>query len=213
MLNLKARWAELVEAAHVDWTWRILAAAYSAPSRHYHNLEHVEWCLSLMDKTCSASEAFGYWMRPVEVALFFHDVVYVPGDKRNELLSAQLLESMTPVLRLSGIQIATAVSAIHATRTHEAVFVDNVVTAAVVGIDLSILGSLPEEYDRYVANVRKEYGHVSGEAWSVGRRGFLRDMIARPGPIFLGSIYRQLFEEQAQANMRRELADLERAVR
>ncbi len=212
-MNLKDRWAGLVEAPHLEWTWRILVSSYSDPSRHYHNLGHIDWCLSLMDRTCSHKDGHGgAWLRPVEAALFFHDVVYVPGDKRNELLSAQLLDAMAPVLLLTGAELATATSAIHATRTHGPGFVDSFVTAAVVGIDLGILGSPPAEYDRYVASVRKEYGHVSEEAWSVGRRGFLHDMLARTH-LFMSGIYRQLFEEQAHVNMRRELAALERAVR
>ncbi len=51
---LAARWHSLVapflpDAARRDAELALLAAAYSAPERHYHTLQHIENLLSRLD--------------------------------------------------------------------------------------------------------------------------------------------------------------------
>ena len=66
-----------------------LIAAYSAPSRHYHNLAHIEDCLAALARIENLSP------REREIlteAIWWHDVVYDATRADNEELSAQLAE-------------------------------------------------------------------------------------------------------------------------
>jgi predicted metal-dependent HD superfamily phosphohydrolase len=205
---LHSQWVHLTEPHHQEerWSWRLLESLYTEPYRAYHNLDHVEACLRLQYRVQRASVALPYHI--VTLALFFHDVVYVPGDKRNEALSAGLLRAVGPTLRLSETEVERAALAVLATQHHETV-ADDEVAQVVVDIDLAILGADPAEYDAYVQKIRQEYAAVSDEAWRVGRGEFLAGMLARTGTVFKTAWGIESFEQPARANMRRELAALE----
>jgi predicted metal-dependent HD superfamily phosphohydrolase len=198
-------WARYVEPAHLAWTRRLLWAQYDAFSRHYHTLTHVDACLDILGTL---------WRNTGEthaaaLALLWHDAVYVPGDKRNEELSARLLQSLRPVLTGDERIVDVACAAILATKHHDAVFEDNSVSAIVVDIDLSILGAAPDTYEIYTRQIRAEFHHVSDEAWRVGRGAFLAGMIERP-KIFRTACGAERLERRAKENMARELRSLER---
>lgn len=108
-MNLQEEWSTLVEPSHAAWTWRVLSALYTEPHRAYHNLDHVQDCLRTQLRWAGSHDPI------VSLALFFHDAVYVPGDKRNEELSAGLLRAVGGVLRLSHGDVERAVVAVLAT--------------------------------------------------------------------------------------------------
>jgi predicted metal-dependent HD superfamily phosphohydrolase len=206
---LESRWKRWVIEPHRDWTWAMLRTLYGDPRRHYHTLQHVSACLDLLDEA---------WVRErlrqnqvatesVELALFWHDAVYVPGSPHNERMSADLLVALKPVLVVenpdaitSSVWVAIKETQTHATPTN--------VAAAVVEIDLSILGTPEATYDAYVRDVRAEYAHVSDAQWRQGRTAFLKGMLERKH-IFRWVLER--FEEPARANMKRELLAMEGA--
>lgn len=68
-----------------------LIDSYSEPQRYYHTLVHIEHCLSLFDKISHKLQNAA----AVELALWFHDVVYQPGAIDNEQLSADLFMTTT----------------------------------------------------------------------------------------------------------------------
>jgi predicted metal-dependent HD superfamily phosphohydrolase len=203
--KVHARWGRSVEPPHFEWTWRILEALYTEPHRAYHNLSHVAACLDLLDEFEKDTRPT-INRTPVELALMFHDAVYVPGDKRNEELSANLLRALASVLPWTETTVERAVVAILATRSHET-FVDDPVAQLVVDIDLSILGAEPLAYSDYVHCIRREYKSVSDDAWRVGRTAFLDKMRAR-AHIFNTGWAEDRFESKARANMQHELDSL-----
>ena len=73
--------------------------------------------------------------------------------------------------------------------------------------DLSVLGADDDRYDRYVADVRAEYAHVTDEAWSEGRRRVLRTFLDR-SKIFHTEAGRERWEAAARTNISRELSSL-----
>jgi predicted metal-dependent HD superfamily phosphohydrolase len=64
-----------------------IAAAYGAPGRHYHTLDHLAHCFAELD----AAVAAGLTHNPValELAVWFHDLVYDPAAGDNEQRSAR----------------------------------------------------------------------------------------------------------------------------
>ena len=64
-----------------------LVDSYSEPKRFYHTLFHIEHCLSLLDKI---NPELQNPRGGLELAIWFHDVVYQPGAKDIEQRSADL---------------------------------------------------------------------------------------------------------------------------
>lgn len=205
---LRYRWSRLVEPTHVSWTWDILTKLYGEPHRAYHTLSHVGACIERIDLNLCNVLGSRAALDTVELALFFHDAVYVPADKRNEELSAGLLRALGPIVVRGEGRVERACVAILATRNHDAV-VDDEIAQFVVDIDLSILGEELLVYDRYAGSIRKEYAAVSDDAWRVGRSGFLAEMLARKR-IFQTEWGRKQFEASARRNMQQELHALEK---
>jgi predicted metal-dependent HD superfamily phosphohydrolase len=209
-MNLKEVWSDFVEERHLEWTWKILDGLYSEPHRVYHNHSHIGACLRLLRDTrseiSSELDPGPAFESRAALALLWHDAVYVPGDKRNEQLSAELLRSLGPVMgqvpRADHV-IEHACQAILATKTHETT-INNPVDQVVIDIDLSILGADGPVYDDYVRAIREEYSFVSDEAWRVGRLGFLEGLRKREY-LFNTRWAIERFERQAWENIYREL--------
>jgi predicted metal-dependent HD superfamily phosphohydrolase len=178
-----------------------LVRAYSSPGRYYHNLTHVEDCLSMFDRTRSLA------LHPeeVELAIWFHDAVYDTRSSDNEQKSA---EWAGEVIRQSGLEerIAERVAAsILATRHLENVSGPD--AQLLVDVDLSILGRDPASFQRYEENIRKEYARVPEEVFRQERRKILKRFLDRPS-IYYHREYRELFEEQARRNLEGSIAKL-----
>jgi predicted metal-dependent HD superfamily phosphohydrolase len=70
-----------------------LIHAYSSPDRYYHNLTHIQDCLSVFDQTSSLVAH----PKEVELAIWFHDAVYDTRRSDNEQKSAEWAEAGTEV--------------------------------------------------------------------------------------------------------------------
>ncbi|HEX2838380.1 MAG TPA: cysteine peptidase family C39 domain-containing protein [Phycisphaerales bacterium] len=81
------------------------------------------------------------------------------------------------------------------------------IAALVADADLSILAAPIEEYDRYSLAIRAEYAQVPEDAFNARRKAFLLKMAGNPF-VYSSSRGRELWEHRAQANLRRELAQL-----
>jgi predicted metal-dependent HD superfamily phosphohydrolase len=79
--------------------------------------------------------------------------------------------------------------------------------AIMVSIDLAILGSDPETYARYAANIRREYKEVPEERYRVGRAAVMRRFLDAPR-IYPNDRAHDLWEAKARENIARELETL-----
>ena len=70
----------------VDRLFEALEAGYSEPGRHFHDRSHVVNLLSHLDQVTSQLDD----LASVRVAVWFHDVICVPGESGNEQASADL---------------------------------------------------------------------------------------------------------------------------
>lgn len=208
MNELYTHWQRHVRLEHADWAYRVLETLYgSDPMRAYHTLAHIDECLHKLD-ALAADQPEGKLDRDLaSLALIFHDAVYVPGHPDNETNSAALLDGLRFTLN-DETRAGAAAPLIFATRhkAEEGAFGD-VTCAAVVDIDLSVLGRDSAGYADYVRLVRREFAHVSDVAWRVGRSGFLTQMLSRKR-IYTLAAMRADFEANARANMSAELSHL-----
>jgi predicted metal-dependent HD superfamily phosphohydrolase len=175
-----------------------LVAAYTAPSRRYHNLTHIEDCLDALTRVDGLSAAE---REILSEAIWWHDVVYDATRSDNEELSAQLAEQhVREDLRQEVGRL------IRLTKTHD-VQPDDRLGAILISIDLSILGAEPARYDAYAAAIRQEFIHVPEGDYRAGRARVLGQFAARP-VIFPDTAFAARYDRQARENLARELASL-----
>jgi predicted metal-dependent HD superfamily phosphohydrolase len=175
-----------------------LAARHGEPQRHYHTVPHIEAVLQHLERLHAATAV-------ARLAAFFHDAIYDPQRADNEERSAELASE---VLAPLGVSEASDVSLIVlATKAHTVAPGAPRETAAFLDADLAILGAVPAVYDEYVAGIRQEYRHVPDDVFATGRRSILQAFVDRD-PLYFTSAGRALWEVQARANLRRELASL-----
>ena len=145
----------------------------------------------------------------VAIALWFHDAIYDPQAPRagsNELNSAAWAARS---LMRAGADSDTA------QRVHDLVmatqhgFTQETAPAAlgasldaqlIVDIDLSILGSPAERFERYDQDVRKEYAWVPGFRYQEARAQVLQSFLDRPR-LYHGEHAVALLDAQARINL------------
>lgn len=174
-----------------------LRVRYGEPHRHYHDWHHVLACLDARDRLVERSSA------AIDLALLFHDAVYVPLARDNEARSAALLREECSHLPSSVLDQATA--AILATAGHRSAAGD---VAVVCDADLAILGADPAAFAAYERGVRAELGMIDEAAFCAGRARFLRQMAQRP-LLYATERGRALWETKARRNLAASLASLE----
>lgn len=179
---------------------------YAQPHRDYHNGGHLDELIVLArEHTPDLDEA-------EQLALLFHDAVYVPGAAKrdNERLSAALMNATVATLAraddtlaVSSGDLAKAVGIIQAT-THSSA--PPVEAARVCDLDLWRLASPWDEFQQHALGIRHEYLHLLADepAFWTARNAFYETMLAKPR-LFTTDYFFGKFEETARSNMRRAL--------
>jgi predicted metal-dependent HD superfamily phosphohydrolase len=179
------------EQAYAD-----LARCYAEPTRHYHTLQHVRRCLRDLD-----------WARAeipdidaVELALWCHDLIYVPGAEDNEQRSAGWLRHWSgnrigATERIAGLILDTAHAGIPATLAGR----------FTVDIDLAVLGCTRTRFRRNGVLLRAERPDLDELAYDAAERAFLCALLARPR-IYHTDLFHDRYEAHARANLAWRLA-------
>jgi predicted metal-dependent HD superfamily phosphohydrolase len=192
-------WSRLGAQGGGAATFAQLAAAYAEPTRAYHNAEHIRDCLGQFD----LNRHLAQHPDEVEVALWFHDVVYVPGAADNEEQSAQ--RARAALAAVSREKIDRIPQLILATRhTTLATLPDE---QFICDVDLSILGREPEVFDEFERRIRREYAWVPEPIYRRERSAVLSEFLRRPS-IYQTEPFRHRYELTARANLKRNIAAL-----
>ena len=191
------RWQALMArfgfAEHRD-TFERLFAGYGEAHRCYHTAAHVTACLRHLDAAAGLADS----PIEVEIALWFHDAVYALRAQDNERRSAEWARDFLAKAGAGGPRCARVAGHIMATE-HKAVPSDSD-SALTVDIDLAILGSAPETYEVFEADIRREYAWVPGILYRRKRREVLESFLARPS-IYATAHFRDRLEEPARRNL------------
>lgn len=181
-----------------------LMTAWSEQQRHYHDQRHLRECLALWTRWREHSPRAG----EVALALWFHDAIYDPQASSNELNSAAWAARS---LVRAGADSDTA------QRVHDLVMATQHDAPAALGasmdaqllvdIDLSILGSPAERFERYDQDVRKEYAWVPGFRYQEARAQVLQSFLDRPR-LYNGEHAVALLEARARINLAAALSRL-----
>ncbi len=208
--KLRKRWDELMQRLACEnkknisdrlFDW--IVVNYSKPHRAYHNLDHIQQCLDEFDHVrLLAKDA-----NAVELAIWYHDVVYDPERDDNEERSSINAVGGAALIQESDEFCSVVRDLVRATK-HVKTPADHD-AKIIVDVDLSILGQPDEVFDEYEDNIRKEYHFVPDDFFRAGRLNVLQSFLDRPS-IYYTDFFRTKYEEQARRNLQRSIEKLKR---
>jgi len=181
--------------------WDEIETAYSHKSRHYHNLQHLEYMMGLV----RLYEADIANVDTMLFTIYYHDIVYNIASQDNELKSAELAVNRLESLAVPDEQIKQCRKQIMATKDHE--FCTDQDSQYLVDIDLAILGEQHDEYETYAKKIRKEYQVYPFFLYKQGRKKVLEHFLNMERIYKTQALY-QSREQQARANLQWELNSL-----
>lgn len=199
--RFRALWMRsLPSTVHMDATpvYADLSRHFSEPSRFYHGWSHLTHCLREFDRAADQMEMPDI----VELAIWFHDAVYVPGALDNEQLSADLFRqwaktSFSPTLVDKVCHFILITMHRHPPENDD--------TSYIVDIDLSSFGDQWSDFLQDTRNVRKEQAHIPDSIYYPAHARFLNMLLDRPR-IFHTDFFFNCYEESARRNIKRLLA-------
>jgi len=191
-------WKRMGAAGDGGDVFEELLRAYQEPHRRYHGLDHLRDCLEQLD----AAPGTGPTRDLAEIALWFHDAVYVPGATDNEARSAEWAARALVGAGADERQAREVARLIHL--TDHARPAEDAVGALVCDVDLSVLGRPAAEFAEYERRIRAEYGEVPEPLYRAGRATILARFLARDS-LYRSGHFRALYEEAARRNLRHSL--------
>ena len=189
------------EQANTAWTE--LSTLYLEKGRAYHSLAHISHMLELMDEHISDDAK----SVELELAIWYHDVIYDPLSKENELQSAELAkERLSAITKLSKESLDRIYLLIMSTKGHlpRIEGEHRLENEWMLDLDLSILGSEEEAYKLYTQQIRQEYHMHAPDDYRLGRSQVLKTFLGRD-EIYFSDLFKQLFEEKARDNLAKEI--------
>src|SRR5829696_1712818 len=114
--SMQKGWARVLEKYRVTPAdaypaFDVLVAAYSAPERHYHNLEHLAEMFRVVERLAAVVED----PAALHLAVWFHDAVYDSRAKDNERRSGELAVDLLGPVGVPASTIERVVQMIWAT--------------------------------------------------------------------------------------------------
>ena len=159
-------WKKLGTTKNMESLYYQIIKAYSEKNRAYHNISHVEQCLNEFDQVKDRLKN----PEEVELAIWFHDVIYNPKSISNEEESAEFaileLKKTEPI----NIRIDTVKGLILATKHDRSINTPD--AEYLVDIDISIFGYPPKIYKQYTKNIRTEYEWVPYSLYKKNEKNF-----------------------------------------
>jgi phosphopantetheine adenylyltransferase/predicted metal-dependent HD superfamily phosphohydrolase len=209
---VKERWEDLcfrigVEREVMERWWDFLSCQYSRKCRFYHTLKHVESILKYLE---GPNEV-------IELSAFFHDLVYIPFKVKeflsNEISSVRYFQQFVREARidcpLKERQIMNRIDhqlvcvIIESTIRHLPL-TDNQLCKYFLDLDLSILASPTEIYEKYCESIRNEYIHISELDFKSGRKSILESFLNRENLFFSDTF--QFLDPKGRSNLFHEIS-------
>ena len=182
-----------------DSVYADLLRRLDGDDRRFHNMQHIDDCLQRFDDVAPLLDD----RDAVEMALWFHDAVYVPADPANERLSAALFlgvsDGAATVFRKRVTRLILTTRRTTAPRSNDQKYIDD--------IDLAGFGATFAEFMRHGDLLREEFAALDDGEYYSGQASFLARLQQRRR-LFATDWFRERYEESAQSNLRRTLAHL-----
>lgn len=187
------RFSESINLRSVQSESLFSILSYSYVGNYYHTHQHIVECLELFyDIKDQLNDPIA-----VELAIWFHDVIYDPQASDNEEQSAKLmLEHCVGILKKA--ELEKVARWIIATKKHLPSKEHDL--KYLLDIDLAILAASPPRFAEYEQQIQQEYGWVSPETYQVKRAEVLTQFYQQK-PLFQTQYFRQKFEQAAKNNL------------
>jgi predicted metal-dependent HD superfamily phosphohydrolase len=205
--QLRTEWFATIGAfgvceAHAKAAFVDLVTRYSTPGRFYHNMDHIAEVLAAI----SGLRELAHQYPVIQVAAWYHDVVYDSTAKDNEERSAAHAAESLSSLRLPAPTIHTVQDLILRTKTHQPAPEDPD-AQILLDADLARLGANEERYWSYARAIRQEYAWVPEQEYRAGRRMVLEGFLQRERLFWAAPVWSSL-ERQARRNLSQEILAL-----
>lgn len=199
------RWFDLMENCGFSASeaeFEALKKAYSEKHRAYHTLDHIDACLRHLENQGEQAEH----PHEVELALWFHDAIYKPFSSTNEEDSAEWAKRFLDQQSNADADMTKRIfDLIILTKEHEEPKTPD--AKLMLDIDLSILGTSSNIYDRFEKDVRYEYKRVPKFIFKKNRKEILEGFLNR-SEIYQTPFFREALEFQARKNLARAITNL-----
>ncbi|MBD2293410.1 hypothetical protein H6G06_07890 [Anabaena sphaerica FACHB-251] len=174
-----------------------LVSVYSEPSRYYHTLQHIHSVLTTIDTLKTSVQD----LPSVQLAAWFHDIVYDTHASDNEEKSAEYAAIFLKKLAIPNSTITKIQNLILCTKNHQA---DDIDSQVLLDADLAILAADTVQYQEYAKAIRQEYAWVPETEYITGRRQVLERFLQRKS-IYFTPLMLESAEELARLNISTEL--------
>jgi len=195
--RFQSLWQRCLKAGAADSSAAIhqrLVEAYNEPQRHYHTLVHIDHCLAIFDQCKSlATNADA-----LEIAVWFHDVIFEPGKRNNEAQSAELYQDLSTDVHDN--EFRGLVGRLIMATLHDGSSLDDTDAGYMVDIDLSSFGLPWEDFMRDSLHLREESAQLSDADYNRKQGEFRSCLAARPH-FYQTDFFRQCYEQQAHDNL------------
>lgn len=200
--------------------YHIAIAMYKINNLAYHNMQHVTQAQKIATYLATNEREYSIVTTSiVEMALLFHDTIYVPERNDNEINSALMARAILESLQsyqssfvIDTLAIDKICELIILTSRHcEALNESDLSTAAKLVMDADLHSLATFDYSQYIENARKirlENVHLDIATFCTRRKQFLETMLNKP-TLFYTDFAKKTMERQARANIERELDDLD----
>jgi predicted metal-dependent HD superfamily phosphohydrolase len=211
---LPKHWENLLEPFNIEPTkiqtvFAELVAAYSSVDRFYHTLKHIQQVLETIaeiQKQTSQPTAQTINFPAIQLAAWFHDVIYEPHCKDNEEKSVVYAKDILTQFKLPVNTIQLVQDLILNTKNHQALPTD-LHSHIFLDSDLAILGASQLDYQVYSKAIRQEYSWLNNQLYRCGRKQVLQQFLQRQRIYFTQYMFTKL-ETRARLNLQSELAHL-----
>jgi predicted metal-dependent HD superfamily phosphohydrolase len=189
----------IADITPVDAVWHEIESRHGEFHRHYHTLAHIGHCLTQIDSLDQATPH----RDAIELAIWFHDVIFDIGSKDNEERSMAFFREQSRdrlpsplVEHVSGLILATRHMALE----------DDPTARYVVDVDLSSFGLPWAAFLKDSMALRMEDVLLDDAPYYTAKQSFLEGLLARPRMYQTDHFYER-HETQARANISRYLKE------
>jgi predicted metal-dependent HD superfamily phosphohydrolase len=142
----------------------------------------------------------------LQLAIFYHDIIYNSLSKNNEIESAALAVEQLSKTNFPTEKIKLVEQFIVSTQKHFPI-IEQLDLPYFLDFDLAILGTERSIYIDYAEKIRKEYKWVPTFLYNKNRKKVLQHFLEREH-IYFTEIFRNQYEENARKNLLFEIDEL-----
>ncbi|HSG16768.1 MAG TPA: metalloprotease family protein [Anaerolineae bacterium] len=208
--GMSRRWLKLTGSLGIDEeaarrVFADMVVRYNGDGRYYHILTHVGEVLDTAGGMHDLADDY----KSVQLAIWFHDVIYDSRAKDNEVRSAEYARAALKKLGMPERTITRVSDMILKTVTHESENEDRD-ALILLDADLAPLGADKEVFARQSDALRQEFGWIPEDEYKANRVQALGGFLNRERIYQTDRLY-QALEAKARSNLNQAIAELSEA--